>query len=219
MSVPAVLPLDWWLALPIRSLDLHPVAQGEQDLTGGGEVLFSSLAPALWQGTVTLGTLLPHEADHAQTMLDLWSAPGRLALICDIARPAPAADPSGVLLGAATPIVAAVSFGSNTVSLTGLPAGYQLRLGDLIGWSYDGGRRALHRIASLTVTADVSGATGPIALSTPVRAGLVPGAAVTLVRPTMAAALDRSAIERGGRLRTITTGTQFRVVQTLARLP
>lgn len=204
---------EWFGALPVASMTLDPVENVVGDMTGAGEWITHEVAPALWQGEVTLGRMTPREAAHASVMLDLLRPPGRLFWLYDLRRPAPFADPTGRLLGANVPVLASVPIGQ-TLTLTGLPVGYVLTRGDLLGFGYDGGRRALHRVVNSFVRADLTGS-ATVDVSTTVRPGALAGAPVTLVKAAIPCLRVPGSISTGSTRATITEGVSFRFVQSL----
>ncbi|MBN2628943.1 MAG: hypothetical protein JXR75_00220 [Rhodobacteraceae bacterium] len=214
-------PLDrdaWWGALPISSLMLDPVEHVISDMTGKGEPIDDDVAPMLWEGEVTLARMTQAEAAHASAMMDLLRPAGRLFWAYDRRRPAPAADPTGALLGAAVPVIASLPASGRELSLSALPAGYVLTRGDLIGWAYDGGRRALHRVLTSVVTANGAGTTPVFEVSTLIRPGVVLGAAVSLIRPSILARRIPGSVVTGTTRGTITEGFTFRFKQSLGQV-
>jgi hypothetical protein len=208
---------DWFAALPVSSMTFDPVEHVVADMTAAGEWLTDDVAPMLWEGSVTLGRMLQAEADHAAVMMDLLRPAGRLFWCYDIRRPTPAADPGGVLLGAATPLIHALPSGNRTLALSGLPPGYVLRRGDYLGFAY-AGRRALHRIAEAQVVANGSGITPAFELSTLILPGAAVGAPVTLIRPAIPVMREPGSVVTGETRARITEGFTFRFKQTLAVL-
>lgn len=217
--MPVTFPLpaaDWFGALPVSSMSFDPVEHVVADMTGEGEWLTDDVAPMLWEGSVTLGRLLQTEADHAAVMMDLLRPAGRLFWAYDIRRPTPAADPGGMILGAATPQIRALPSGNRLISLSGLPAGYVLRRGDYLGFPYGGGRWALHRVAEAQVTAASTGNTPSFELSTLILPGAELGSPVSLIRPSIPMMREPGSVVTGETRARITDGFTFRFKQTLA---
>lgn len=217
MAVSFPLPAaNWFGLLPVSSMTFDPVEHVVADMTGDGEWLTDDVAPMLWEGSVTLGRMLQSETDHASIMMDLLRPAGRMFWAFDIRRPTPAADPGGLILGASAPVIAALPAGNREISLSGLPAGYVLRRGDYLGFSYGGGRRALHRLAEAQVVASGAGVTPAFELSTLIRPGAVVGAPVTLIRPAIPVMREPGSVVPGESRSRITSGFTFRFKQTLA---
>lgn len=210
---------EWFGALPISSMAMDPVEHVVTDMSGSGEMLTDDVAPMLWEGSITLGRMLQDEAAHASTMMDLIRPAGRLFWVFDARRPRPKADPTGSILGAATPVIQSLPAGNREIALSGLPAGYQLVRGDYLGFSYAGGRRALHRVAALSVVANGAGVTPAFEVSTLIRPGAVTGTAVQLVRPAIPCIRKFGSVSTGETRARITEGFTFQFQQTLAVIP
>ena len=216
MSITFPLAADWFGALPVASMQLDPVEHVVADMTGRGEWISDDVAPMLWQGEVTLGKLLTSEAAHASVMMDLIRPAGRTFWAYDTRRPAPKADPYGAGLGAAVPVVNAFSGSRRELSLSGLPVGYVLSRGDYLGFAYDGGRRALHRVAVDTVVANGAGNTPMFEVSTLIQPGAVVNTPVQLIKPAIPVMRIPGSVIGGTTRNTITDGFSFKFVQTLA---
>jgi hypothetical protein len=161
-----------------------------QNQTGGGEIITSSIGTRLWRGKIVaqanpFGTL-----DDVVARLELLLESGASFLVRHPYRKGPAADPNGSILGAATPQITSVNGNNRDVTIGGLPAGYVLRPGDLLSWTYLTGplRYALHRVVT-TGTANGSGNIGNIEITPPVRTGYSLPVNITLVNPRCKAAI------------------------------
>lgn len=200
--------------LPISEVSLAAPAQVEIAQTAGGEVLDWEIGPQLWRGHITLGRMTRDETRHPDVLLDLLSASGASFWAYDTRHPAPQMDPNGTILGAATPSIHTLPADARDLRLQGLPNGYNLRRGDYLSFDYSG-RRALHRVASVSVVTASTGITPSFQVIPPVRPGASVGAAVTLVRPTCKAKLLPGQVDKGRARSVITEGMQFHFIQTL----
>lgn len=209
---------DWFALLPISAMSLDPVENVVADMNGRGEWLTDDVAPMLWRGEVTVGRMLAGEAAHAAAMMDLIRPAGALFWVYDVRRPAPAADPDGSVLGASAPIIQELPTGARSLRISGLPSGYVLRRGDYLGWAYDGGRRALHRVASAEVMANGTGVTPVFDVTTVIQPGVTTGTPVQLVRPPLPMLREPGSISTGQTRAAITEGFSFRFAQTLQRI-
>lgn len=209
---------DWFGALPIAGMTLDPSENVVVDLSGAGEPITDDVAPMLWKGAVTLGRMLASEAGHASVMMDLLRPAGALFWAFDIRRPAPAADPGGLMLGTAAPVIHALPAGNRELALAGLPAGYVLTIGDNLGFSYAGGRVALHRVAE-PVRANSNGVTPPFQVSTLIQPGAIVGTPVQLLRPSIPCMRVPGSVVTGDTRARITEGFTFQFSQTLAVIP
>lgn len=202
------------LSVALMEFDLGEAMQVDE--TGRGEVLTASMGARLWQGQVDLA---PRNfgADAPQSaLIQAIRDPGRPFLMTDLSRPGPTADPAGVILGSATPVLAATQAGGRQVQLTGLPAAYVLTPGDRFAFDYGSSptRRALHEI----VTGGVASGSGvsPWAEVVPtVRAGWTGTPAVTMLRPACKAVILPGTARAARMLRNRAEGMSFRFIQTL----
>jgi hypothetical protein len=217
MSLAFPLPLaDFWDQLPIASLSLAPVEQVESSGVASGQILTREVAPAQWRGAVTLGRLTSAEAADIVPLIDLAQRPGTSFLACDLTRPWPALDADGAVLGAAAVTVNSISANRRELKLSGLPAWYQLRRGDLVGvqWGASPVRYGLHRIA-VAASADATGLTGWNEVTPALPAALVAGAVATLARPAIKAVVMPGSVQPGTRRGGMVEGIAFSFVQTL----
>jgi hypothetical protein len=95
----------------------------------------------------------------------------------------PIADPDGSVLGSATVTIFSINANNKQITLTGLPVGYTLSVGDFIQFPFGPGGvlNAYHRIVQ-TVVADGSGH-AEIELRPHVYSGTTTGVTVTLKKP------------------------------------
>lgn len=200
--------------LPISEISFNAPAQQQIAQTAGGEIMSAELGPQLWRGQITLGRMTSDEARHPDVLLDLLAKGGRTFLAYDTRHPAPQLDPTGAILGAAAPTIHTLSANSRDMRLTDLPAAYKLKRGDYLAFDY-GGRRALHRVASTTVTADGAGTTPLFEVIPMIRPGALVGTGVTLVKAACRAKLIPGQIDHGRGKAWIAEGMSFQFIQTL----
>lgn len=205
--------------------DLLPIAAQSFDLpetvevarTGGGVLLGADLADRLWQGTIRLGRMTVAEARPSLALINALRGPGRSFLLADVHRLWPQADPGGLVIAGFSPVISAVAGDLRTLSLSGLPAGYMLSPGDLIGWSHGAGpvRHALHEIVS-GGTASGGGTLAALEVTPALRPGTATGTAISLVRPVCEAILVPGSVNPGEQHRTIIDQISFGWQQTLS---
>ena len=200
--------------LGIAEITFDAPPQVEANGTGGGEIMTADLGPMLWTGSVSLGAMTALESATPELLLDVLGPPGRSFYAYDTRRPAPLADPTGAILGAAAPTINSLNANNRDVSLTGLPAGYVLTRGDYLAFTCSG-VRALHRIVTNTVSANGAGTTGTFEVTPRLRAGASVGLAVTLVKASCKAVLVPGSVNKGRSRKTITREMAFRFSQTL----
>ena len=200
--------------LGIAEITFDAPPQVEANGTGGGEIMTADLGPMLWTGSVSLGAMTALESATPELLLDVLGPPGRSFYAYDTRRPAPLADPTGAILGAAAPTINSLNANNRDVSLTGLPAGYVLTRGDYLAFTYSG-VRALHRIVTNTVSANGAGTTAQFEVTPRLRPGASVGLAVTLVKASCKAVLVPGSVNKGRSRKTITREMAFRFSQTL----
>ena len=177
-------PLAWTsfaALLPIMSASWRLRRFEEMTWTGTSRPDVSELAEPRWSCRVQLGVLHHEEAAEIQALIELHGS-AHPFLLHDPARPAPRHDPTGAILGAATPQIASISAAG--VAVQGLPAGYQIARGDLLALTHGGVQfRALH-VALADVSANGSGLTPAIPLLPAPRPLAATGHPVTLIKAT-----------------------------------
>jgi len=184
--------------------------------TAGGSQLSASLGDSVWRGSFqTAATNVRAQSAAMDALLSVLDRAGSSFLVYDPSKPYPADDPTGSILGASTVQVASLSSSdARLISLKGLPASYQLRAGDLIGWTYGSSptRYALHRIVE-DVQASGAGTTSSFEVTPFIEPGVAVDFGVTLVKPVMKAVLVADP-GYGMHQPVISTGKQFSFVQT-----
>lgn len=207
---------DFMALMPVAEISFDDPAQVEVNQTAGGEVITGAVGAQLWQGDVTLGAMVGNEQSTPDVLLSLLRVSGASFYAYDTRRPAPFADPTGSILGAAVPTIATLVAGNREIALAGLPANYVLTRGDYLAFDYGTpSRRALHKVVAVTVQANVSGTTPNFEVTPALRPGAVVGATVTLVRAACKAKLVPGSVSKGRTKDTITRDGAFRFIQSL----
>lgn len=204
--------------LPVADMTFSLSEALVSDETGRGEVLTAAIGARLWTGSVTV---VPQRLDLSgrySALLDLIRQPGATFFIGDVARRGPAGDPTGALLGAATPTLSAVSTDRRQLTVAGLPPGYALGPGDYLSLNYGSSpvRRALHRIVFGGGVANSAGLLPSVEIIPPVRNGFTIGAAVTLVNPACKAVILPGTATPSRARRGLGDGLSFGFIQTLS---
>jgi hypothetical protein len=184
--------------------------------TGAGHILDASLGSRLWTGEVTLRPMLHQDMLKIESRIELLLEPGASFLVYDKRCTWPYADPTGSILGAATPTLGAVNVNNVDVTIAGLPVGYVLTQGDMFSFSYSSSplRRALHRIVS-GATADGSG-NATVQVVPPIRPGYALAASIALNKPLMKAKIVPGSYQFStGTAGRLSTGATFQMTQTL----
>jgi hypothetical protein len=158
--------------------------------TGGGEVLTSAIGTRLWRGRIEARGHAYINLDNVTARLELLRQSGASFLIRPAWRAGPQSDPTGSILGGATPTITAVNANNRDVTIGGLPVGYQIKRGDLVSFTYltSPTRYALHEFVG-DGTANGSGNISSIEVMPPVRTGYSLPVSITLVNPRCKAVL------------------------------
>ena len=179
-----------------------------------GSVLKASLGAALWRGELSMQSARHTDQSAVEVKLAKLMRAGQTFLAYDTRYNGPAADPEGVILGSATPTIHTLDADNRRMRIQGLPAGYELSEGDLLGFIYGSNpvRYAHHKIET-AATASGAGLTPLFAVEPFIRPGVTVGAAVTLVLPPIKAVMTEADYGSGRPL--ITEGATFSFIQTL----
>ncbi|WP_375571238.1 hypothetical protein ABWH93_01205 [Seohaeicola saemankumensis] len=187
----------------------------EHTRLGEGTVISASLGASLWTGTIRLAQA--NHIRHAQmeALIGLMDQPGATFLCHDPRYVGPASDPSGSILGSRTVTIHSVASNMRELRLTGLPSGYLLSAGDMLGFQYGANpvRYALHRIV-IGGTASSGGLTPLMEVVPTLRPGAVAGLTVSLIRPACKARLLPEPTYGSGR-QALSRGASFDFIQTL----
>jgi len=201
---------DFIDSLKIAALEFRLNIPREFSRTRGGLSIPSLLGFPYWQGMASISPSYHADAAYEVDLMRL-ERPGQVFEVYDARFNGPRADPGGVELGSASPVLAGVSSNNQSIQISGLPSGYVISPGDYVGWQNADGTRALHR-ALQGATASGGGITPAFAVEGLVRPGTATGAAITLVRPTCRAIITEASYGRGRPL--ITDGASFNWQQT-----
>lgn len=208
------LPLsDFVDALPLKRVTFRLADEAGVSRTRGGDVIRHRRGARLWGGELEID-IDHHDAQAgAEALLARLEEPDASFLLYDIRKPMPVSDPAGAV--ASSPVkIAGLSADGWSLSLSGLPAGFQITCGDLLSFTYGTSplRYALHR-ATIPASANSQGATGAFDVVPPIRPGAVVGAGVKLVKPVLKARLVEADYGKGKA--TISDGGRARWVQSL----
>ncbi len=181
---------------------------------GDGSILKASLGAALWAGEASLPSGPHCLQSEAEVRLARLMRAGETLLVYDPRSNGPASDPGGAILGASTPTIHTLDADNRRIRIQGCPPGYQLSVGDWIGWIYGSSpvRYAAHRIET-AVVADGSGLTPLFAVEPFIRTGVTLGTGVNLIRPPFKAVL--TATDYGAGRARVSQGPSFSFIQTL----
>ena len=200
--------------LPVASVTMRPGDARSFSETGGGAQIAAQRGTRLWHGSVRID-LDRHSAISAiEARLALLEEPGASFLVYDRRKPWPSADPGGLGVQSSTVRIASLNANNRELTLKGLPSGYVITAGDLMGWTYGASplRYALHRVVT-GATANGSGVTGSIEVTPFIRQGAAVDAIVSLGKPVCKAQLVQADYGSGRSI--VTEGGTFDFIQTL----
>ena len=207
MALTWPLPLSAFLdTLPIQRVTFQLANSVTHSETGGGEVISHRRGARLWAGKIILDKDYHAVWAAIEARLALLEEPGASLLIKDVRMPGPIADRDHSLLGAAVPKIATLDSNNREMTVKGLPAGYVISQGDLLGFTYGTSpiRYAFHRVVTGGI-ANGLGITPDIEVIPFIRPGAQVNAVLTLGDPVLKAKLtnaeygnSRSIISEGG---------------------
>ena len=202
-------------ALRIEEVTFRLSHPQEHTRLGDGTVISASLGATLWTGSIRLAQANHPRHAQMEALLGLMDQPGATFLCCDPRHVGPASDPTGSILGSRTVTIHSVSSNMRELRLAGLPSGYILSAGDMLGFQYGANpvRHALHRIV-VGATASSTGLTPLIEVVPNLRSGAVAGLTVSLIRPACKARLLPEPTYGSGR-QALSRGASFEFIQTL----
>ncbi len=202
------------MPVTVSSFDLGEAL--EHNETGGGEILSADLGNRLWRMECELVPDYHHSMDACRALLDVLRYAGRSLIAYPPYYDGPAMDKDGSILGGASVTLTDVQSNNRDIRLAGLPAGYEISIGDFISWQYGSNptRYALHRFAS-GGTANGAGQSPFMELSSFVRIGYTLPATVRLIKPQVKMILVPGSVDAGSSRSLITSGVKFTLTQTL----
>ena len=219
MAISFPLSKDDFLTL-LRVQEVQFQLGGQRQITGlaGGEILAAEVAPPLWEGMVSLPTMRARDAAGIQALLAAREVPGRKVEVFTPNPIGPAAAPLGAALAGFSPGIEALQGDNQRLRLSGLPADFTLTAGDFLAFDYDPGtgtRRALHQVVEGRSANGTGEQTLHMTVTPALRAGVVAGAAVALVRPLCLAVLVPGSVSYGTTVNGKTGGMSFQFRQSL----
>ncbi|OCP04996.1 MULTISPECIES: hypothetical protein [unclassified Ensifer] len=202
--------------LRLSSVKFWLDGQEEFSGLGSGEFLAADLGPKIWKADVTITELRHADASEVQALIESMDGSIGTFYLYDIRKQYPRLDRGGVTLGAANPVIASIGANRKSLSVSGLPAGYVLSVGDLFHFDYGSNpaRRAFHRVAEVA-TANGSGITNPFEIRPHLKAGAAVGQAIKLVKPAPKMKIIPGSFDPGTGENVFTSGMRFQAQQTL----
>jgi len=177
-----------WDALHIRAVTFHLPENIISDTTGGGEQLTAARGVRLWTASVELATDRTADVAARDAALASIRTSGRALFVSPWPLHFPPADPTGALLGAAVPKLAAVAANNRDINISSLPANYVIAPGTFLSFSYGSNptRYALHQVV-VGKTASGAGLATAVEVTPPLRPGWAVNANIAFKPPVMRA--------------------------------
>lgn len=205
----------FFAGLKVQSGDLRLTAATQENATGGGEVIISSLGSRLWEADVTL--IAQDDPGGIDAVLAALQVPGRTFFADARKRPYPIKDPTGSILGAAIPVIASLPAGGRSLTLSGLPAGYILSAGDFLSFTRGSPlRHEMHQIVTDAV-ASGGGVSAEFEVVPAIRPGVTVSTPVVLARPFCRALIVPGSLKFSSYSLGPRQGPSFTYRQTLAK--
>lgn len=172
---------DLMTALVVASVKFNLNYGQETSGQAGGTIRVADLRSPLWTMQADCSTLMLDQLLDIETLIDQMGGARGSFYAWDPRRPYPKLDPTGAALGSNAVKINSLGADNRSLSLRGLPVGYALSRGDPLSFDF-GGRRALHRVASISAVANGSGVTPVFEVVPNIRPGAALNADVTLKR-------------------------------------
>lgn len=192
----------------------EPIYQQEASNLGSGELLAADLGPMLWGATVETAPM--YLAEARALMARVLTLVGSIGTFYHYSPEAvaPQSDPGGIILDDAEVTIESVGADNHSLAFTGLPANYDLTIGDMFHVDYGSPtRRALFMLTE-SGQASSLGVTAELDVMPHIRPGIVAGAAVTLIKPAAKVKIvpdSLAVVQQGG----LHASLRFQVRQTL----
>jgi hypothetical protein len=200
--------------LPVAAVAWNELRQDAVSALGSGEWLTHELAPPLHEAEVRTARMPHTRAEQLRARLRALDG-GAHFYLSNPTMLYPQADPGGAILGSASVVITSINANRRALTLSGLPAGYVITLGDYLHVDYGTpSRRALLQ-ATEGATANGSGVTAEFEVRPQLRAGITAGLTVVLKKPAAKVKIVPGSV----RIETVTTllsQVRFTARQTLA---
>lgn len=196
----------------LRFMPMRWEIQRNDELSGvgSGVVYQAELAPPLWTATVMLRPVRLTEANQASALINSLQGALEPFMFRDPFICGPRLDPDGSIVSGSTVTVG--SAGGTSLSLSGLPADYQLSIGDKLQITTSGGKTAFVEVSE-PVTASALGATGQFKVFPRLPVSVGTGNSVTLYQPACPCVLVPGSFRSGSVSGNVVSVMTFSIVQ------
>jgi hypothetical protein len=164
--------------LKVNSITLDLQRSEEYSGHGDGRYWSAELAPPLWTASIPLVPVPTIEARAINARIRALDGSSKTFLVGDPSYRGPVAGTFG--LGAVT--VGSISAARDRLSLDGMPAGFELAIGEYLSIGYGDGRRWFGEVSE-AMAANASGVTPSREVRPHLPQGVTVGDAVELVKP------------------------------------
>ncbi len=182
--------------------------------SGDGRVWQAQLAPPLWRATVEHRRMLNTEAEQMDAAIRALRGAEQAFLLASPLFCGPKRDPAGTIHGDRLVTISSISSSRDVISLSGLPGGYRLTMGDKLSVRY-WVSPDLYYFGE--ISADVTASGGGVASSVQVfprlPSGVVPANPVVLIKPVCKVIIVPGSYKVGTVDGRFTAGGKFDVIQ------
>ncbi len=183
MTITYPLPTSFFDEFPGWSTEFEPLWRQEYSRTTGGQTIGKDFGSPLWRMTAQSKSLRPNEVDYWRARIMSLEGVLKTFLAFPKSRCFPVAYPNGSwpIGGAFGGVgqVATIASNRKAISLSGLPAGYKVMVGDYIQI----GDKDLHMVME-PMTASAGGVTTQFEVRPHLWPGVVAPVTATLVKPS-----------------------------------
>ena len=183
MALPTTLPADRFADLfHVQDWQFVQGFQQQRSATGGGETRYADRGPSLWRAEATTGPMENAEAEGIMALINSRAGGLKTVLLYNKRLPYPASDPTGSILGSATPKINVITDRLH-VSFSGFPAGYVIPLGTYFGIVFDTSRYYLGQFVEARTANPVTGAVAATEIWPPLPASIAGTPDVIMKKP------------------------------------
>lgn len=194
--------------LEITSVTFSPLRSDNVEGTGSGQILTAELATPLWQAEIITPLSSFDDGRGIRALMNDLNRPGQVFDLYDPIGKYPRKDPNGSILGSSVVRIDTVA-SNGTITLKGLPSGYQLSRGDYMQITYAGRRYFFE--TSQAATADSGGVTTVFRVFPKIPTSIPANTVVVLINPMIQCQMDPTGLEYGSEDSSNWTMSGFRI--------
>lgn len=150
-----------------------------------GRIRVADVRDPRWLADISTVPRNAAQYDALQALVESFDGGAGTFLLWNAQRPFPQTDPAGETISGSVVSILSVGSDNRSFALQGLPAGYELRRGDLVQINYTAplASIALHRVIAESVVADAGGETEEFEVRPHILTGMAANDLVNLERP------------------------------------